>query len=59
MAFLTVALRETDALDGIFGAPVLGDAAAALQHAQTALLADSATRHPYYWAPFVLLGDDQ
>ncbi|MEO0742847.1 MAG: CHAT domain-containing tetratricopeptide repeat protein [Bacteroidota bacterium] len=36
-----------------------GDAAAALQHAQTTLLADPATRHPYYWAPFVLLGDDQ
>ncbi|MEM8598788.1 MAG: CHAT domain-containing protein [Bacteroidota bacterium] len=36
-----------------------GDAAAALQHAQTTLLADEATRHPYYWAPFVLLGDDQ
>ncbi|MEM6783902.1 MAG: CHAT domain-containing protein [Bacteroidota bacterium] len=36
-----------------------GDAAAALQHAQTTLLTDAATRHPYYWAPFVLLGDDQ
>ena len=31
--------------------------AAALQSAQKALIADKATQHPYYWAPFVLIGD--
>lgn len=35
------------------------DAAAALQSAQRELLADEAYRHPYYWAPFVLFGDDR
>jgi CHAT domain-containing protein len=28
----------------------------ALQQAQQTLLASEAYRHPYYWAPFVLLG---
>ncbi|HEY0522043.1 MAG TPA: CHAT domain-containing tetratricopeptide repeat protein [Stellaceae bacterium] len=31
--------------------------AAALQRAQLALLANAATSHPVYWAPFVLVGD--
>lgn len=31
--------------------------AAALQAAQKALIADKATAHPYYWAPFLLIGD--
>lgn len=35
------------------------DAAAALQAAQLELLADERYRHPYYWAPFVLFGDDR
>ncbi len=29
--------------------------AQALQHAQLALLADATYRHPYYWAPFLLI----
>jgi CHAT domain-containing protein len=35
------------------------DAAAALQAAQREILADERYRHPYYWAPFVLFGDDR
>ncbi len=31
--------------------------AEALRQAQLTLLKDRATRHPFYWAPFVLLGD--
>lgn len=31
--------------------------AAAMQTAQKALIADKATAHPYYWAPFLLIGD--
>jgi CHAT domain-containing protein len=31
--------------------------AAALQSAQKSLLADKSTQHPYYWAPFLLIGD--
>lgn len=31
--------------------------AAAMQAAQKALIADKATAHPYYWAPFLLIGD--
>lgn len=31
--------------------------AAALQSAQRAMLADPARRHPFHWAPFVLIGD--
>jgi CHAT domain-containing protein len=31
--------------------------AEALQRAQRMLLKDKKTRHPYYWAPFVLIGD--
>jgi UMF1 family MFS transporter len=31
--------------------------AEALRQAQLALLADPDTAHPYYWAPFVLIGD--
>ena len=30
--------------------------AGALQQAQRAVLADPATAHPYYWAPFILIG---
>jgi CHAT domain-containing protein len=29
----------------------------ALRRAQLALLKDRRTRHPYFWAPFVLAGD--
>ena len=28
----------------------------ALQRAQTAILQNPATAHPYYWAPFILIG---
>ena len=31
--------------------------AEALRAAQLALLKDKRTRHPFYWAPFVLVGD--
>ncbi|MCB9761055.1 MAG: CHAT domain-containing protein [Alphaproteobacteria bacterium] len=31
--------------------------AEALRRAQLGLLADPATAHPYYWAPFILIGD--
>ncbi|MBE9098244.1 tetratricopeptide repeat protein [filamentous cyanobacterium LEGE 07170] len=31
--------------------------AVALQEAQRALIADSALAHPYYWAPFILIGN--
>jgi CHAT domain-containing protein len=31
--------------------------AEALRGAQLALLKDRKTRHPFYWAPFVLIGD--
>jgi CHAT domain-containing protein len=31
--------------------------AQALRHAQLALLKQPQFRHPYYWAPFVLLGN--
>jgi CHAT domain-containing protein len=31
--------------------------AEALRHAQLRLLKVKQTRHPYYWAPFVLVGD--
>ena len=30
--------------------------AGALQRAQLAVLGKSATAHPYYWAPFILIG---
>jgi CHAT domain-containing protein len=30
--------------------------AAALQQAQLAVLSNSRTAHPYYWAPFILIG---
>jgi len=30
--------------------------AAALQRAQRELIADPVTRHPGYWAPFILVG---
>jgi CHAT domain-containing protein len=30
--------------------------AAALHHAQLALLASPRTTHPFYWAPFILIG---
>lgn len=33
--------------------------AEALRQAQQALRAMPAYRHPYYWAPFVLIGDGQ
>jgi CHAT domain-containing protein len=29
----------------------------ALQRAQAELLANPAFRHPFYWAPFILVGD--
>ena len=31
--------------------------AAAIQHAQKALIAEKTTRHPYHWAAFLLIGD--
>jgi CHAT domain-containing protein len=31
--------------------------AALLSNAQRHLMSDSATEHPYFWAPFVLVGD--
>lgn len=31
--------------------------AAAIQHAQKALIAEKETRHPYHWAAFLLIGD--
>ena len=31
--------------------------AAALRNAQLQLLRDGATRHPFYWAPFIVVGD--
>jgi CHAT domain-containing protein len=37
-----------------------GDSKAeALQQAELTLLKDPSTRHPFYWAPFVLVGDDK
>ncbi|OGL17214.1 MAG: hypothetical protein A3K12_06650 [Candidatus Rokubacteria bacterium RIFCSPLOWO2_12_FULL_71_19] len=33
-----------------------GGRAAALQQAQRALLGSPATAHPFYWAPFILIG---
>ncbi len=43
-----------------YGRLAAGDSKAeALRQAETALLADPATRHPFYWAPFVLVGDDR
>ncbi len=37
-----------------------GDSKAeALRQAELALLKDPGTRHPFYWAPFVLVGDDR
>ena len=33
--------------------------AAALRQAQVALLRDAATGHPFYWAPFTLVGNWQ
>jgi CHAT domain-containing protein/tetratricopeptide (TPR) repeat protein len=42
----------------LFAQPAhLTDKAAALQSAQRALANTPATRHPYYWAPFILIGD--
>jgi tetratricopeptide (TPR) repeat protein len=34
-----------------------GSKAEALRQAQLSLLANNATSHPYYWAPFILMGD--
>jgi CHAT domain-containing protein len=44
----------TQAGDGARSAPTKGQA---LRDAQRALLAKPATRHPYYWAPFALIGN--
>jgi CHAT domain-containing protein len=33
------------------------DKARALQQAQVALASRPETRHPFFWAPFILIGD--
>jgi CHAT domain-containing protein len=41
-----------------YGALVRGESkAGALRHAQRAFIADDRYRHPYFWAPFALIGD--
>ncbi len=43
-----------------YGRLAAGDSKAeALRQAELALLNDPSTRHPFYWAPFVLVGDDR
>ncbi|MDB5309219.1 MAG: hypothetical protein JWO38_3421 [Gemmataceae bacterium] len=54
-----VADESTGRLMEVFYGGFAGDAskAEALRQAQLSLLKDKATRHPFYWAPFVLIGD--
>ncbi len=51
--------ESTTKLMGVFYTKLLGGAskADALRQAQLARLKDKATRHPFHWAPVVLLGD--
>ena len=44
-------------LDGALGVVAAIETAQALRDAQRALLANPATRHPFYWAGLVLIGD--
>jgi CHAT domain-containing protein len=55
----TVSDDSTHALMLAFYSELAGghDLARSLQQAQLRLLEDRATAHPYYWAPFVLIGD--
>ncbi len=42
---------------GLFAAPPGTSTAAALRRAQTALMAQPDTSHPYYWSGFAIIGD--
>ena len=44
-------------ISGLFTAPPGTSTAAALRTAQTALMDDAATSHPYYWSGFAIIGD--
>jgi CHAT domain-containing protein len=44
-------------ISGLFTAPPGTAIAAALRSAQTKLMAEPATSHPYYWAGFAIIGD--
>ena len=44
-------------ISGLFTAPPGTSTAAALRSAQTALMDDAATSHPYYWSGFAIIGD--
>ncbi|MBA4190352.1 MAG: hypothetical protein C0467_20385 [Planctomycetaceae bacterium] len=50
---------STAKLIGEFYTRLIGGAtkAEALRHAQIMLLKTKATRHPFFWAPFILVGD--
>ena len=43
-------------MTSLFGSPAISEAQA-LQKAQAQMQADARTSHPYFWAPFTIVGD--
>lgn len=44
-------------ISGLFASPPGTSTATALRHAQSGLMNDAATSHPYYWSGFAVIGD--
>ena len=50
-------VQLTTGMFSVYAREPAGGRAEALRRSQVALAADQATSHPYFWAPFVLVGD--